>query len=177
MDQKQQKPKETHHHHHHQSEKGSSRPPVWDCGSSLYDSFELKSFERQLDSAITSTRTLSMPHLTSSSSYKQPQPKLPQKQQQQQQPNIDFSKKSSSSKFSRSFHKLLRSLFRPKQHRHRSQDGFYVVYDTSGTLSTIPELPEMAPDYDALSPEMKSLVRRTTSDRLTAASIAGISCA
>lgn len=163
MDQKLQKRKET---DLHQSHKGSSRPPVWDCGSSLYDSFELKSFERQLDSAITSTRTLSMPHLTSSSSYKQ----------QPQQPNFDFSKKSSS-KFSRSFHKLLRSLFRPKQHRHRSRDGFYVVYDTSGTLSTIPELPEMAPDYDALSPEMKSLVRRTASDRFTAASIAGISCA
>lgn len=33
---------------------------VWDCDSCLYDSFELRSFKRQLDSAIA-TRTLSMP--------------------------------------------------------------------------------------------------------------------
>ncbi|GKD87177.1 hypothetical protein Tco_1358331, partial [Tanacetum coccineum] len=46
---------------------------VWDCESSLYDSFELKSFERQLDSAI-SARTMSMPHLSSSSIRGQPPP-------------------------------------------------------------------------------------------------------
>ncbi|XP_020089213.1 uncharacterized protein LOC109710844 [Ananas comosus] len=34
---------------------------IWDCGSSLYDSFELDSFKRRLDSAIAS-RSLSMPH-------------------------------------------------------------------------------------------------------------------
>ncbi|KAK2969886.1 hypothetical protein RJ640_015454 [Escallonia rubra] len=75
--------------------------PVWDCGSSLYDSFELKSFERQLDSAITSSRTLSMPHL----SNRQPRPPP-------QQPQSPPKK---SSKISRSLQKLLRFVFRPKQ--------------------------------------------------------------
>ncbi|XAR70195.1 hypothetical protein NMG60_11026970 [Bertholletia excelsa] len=41
----------------------SSKALVWDCESSLYDSFELKSFERQLGLAIAS-RSLSMPHLS-----------------------------------------------------------------------------------------------------------------
>ncbi|KAI4372110.1 hypothetical protein MLD38_010388 [Melastoma candidum] len=36
---------------------------VWDCGSTLYDSFELESLRRQLDSAL-SARSLSMPHLS-----------------------------------------------------------------------------------------------------------------
>ncbi|XP_010436884.1 PREDICTED: uncharacterized protein LOC104720705 [Camelina sativa] len=38
---------------------------VWDCGSTLYDSFELNSFKRQLDSAIStsSARTMSMSRL------------------------------------------------------------------------------------------------------------------
>ncbi|GFP86706.1 hypothetical protein PHJA_000814400 [Phtheirospermum japonicum] len=33
---------------------------IWDCGSSLYDSFELKALEKLLDSAILS-KSLSMP--------------------------------------------------------------------------------------------------------------------
>uniref|UniRef100_A0A5B7BH69 Uncharacterized protein n=1 Tax=Davidia involucrata TaxID=16924 RepID=A0A5B7BH69_DAVIN len=145
---------------------------VWDCGSSLYDSFELKSFERQLDSAIAS-RTLSMPHLPDRRVLPPPLP-LP--------PPQPVSKKSS--KISRSFQKLLRSVFRPKQSnsslfrvQERSQDRFYVVYDRSGVLSTIPEVPETGAEYGGLSPEIKSsLARRTASDRFTATSI-GISCA
>ncbi|CAI9762567.1 unnamed protein product [Fraxinus pennsylvanica] len=125
-------------------------PPIWDCGSSLYDSFERKAFEKQLDSAITS-RTLSMPHL--SDRRLQPPATGPQ----------ILNKKSS--KLSRSFHKLLRSVFRQKH--NKSGDGFYVAYDTSSTLSTIPE----APEFDGLSPEIRSLVRRTASDRFTATSI------
>ncbi|KAK2994759.1 hypothetical protein RJ640_001665 [Escallonia rubra] len=135
--------------------------PVWDCGSSLYDSFELKSFERQLDSAITSSRTLSMPHL----SNRQPRPPPQQPQ--------SLPKKSS--KISRSLQKLLRSVFRPKQQsntavfcvQESSQEGFFVVYDKSGGgLSTIPEAPETAAEYDVLSLEMNSLARQTASDRL-----------
>ncbi|XP_059662231.1 uncharacterized protein LOC132308230 [Cornus florida] len=149
---------------------GKGRPPVWDCGSSLYDSFELKSFERQLDSAIAS-RTLSMPHLSDRRVLPPPPP----------QPLQPVSKKSS--KLSRSFHKFLRSIFRPKQNnsslfqlQERSQDGFYVVYDRFGSLTTIPEVPETGVEPSSLSPEMKALVRRTASDRFTATSI-GISCA
>ncbi|KAL3499246.1 hypothetical protein ACH5RR_038339 [Cinchona calisaya] len=153
----------------------NSNPPVWDCGSSLYDSFELKSFERQLDSAINS-RTLSMPHLANRQVISH---HLPQPSSQSKKP---------SSKISRSFHRLLRSLFKPKSQNGRNntsffpakdqqppaaQDGFFVVYDRSRTLSTIPEIPEL----DGFSPEInKSLVRRTASDRFTVTSI-GISCA
>ncbi|BAH93554.1 uncharacterized protein [Oryza sativa Japonica Group] len=48
---------------------------VWDCGSALYDSYELTSFRRQLDAAVLSCggRSLSMPHLLSSSSTQQQQ--------------------------------------------------------------------------------------------------------
>lgn len=152
----------------------SNKTPIWDCGSSLYDSFELKSFERQLDSAIAS-RSLSMPHLPDRRILI---PSSNSQQQQEQQQTQPISKKSS--KISRSFQKLLKSLFRQKQnnsplfsgHKQSIGDGFYVVYDKSGALTTIPE----GPEYDNLSPEIKSLVRRTGSERFTVASI-GISCA
>uniref|UniRef100_A0A7N0V4B6 Uncharacterized protein n=1 Tax=Kalanchoe fedtschenkoi TaxID=63787 RepID=A0A7N0V4B6_KALFE len=46
------------------SSKAVNKSQVWDCGSSLYDSFELNSFNRQLDSVIkASSRTLYLPHL------------------------------------------------------------------------------------------------------------------
>ncbi|PAN23905.2 hypothetical protein PAHAL_4G132300 [Panicum hallii] len=39
---------------------------VWDCGSALYDSYELAAFTRQLDAAVLACgRSLSMPHLPS----------------------------------------------------------------------------------------------------------------
>jgi len=44
---------------HKQSHYEKPKSHVWDCGSTLYDSFELNSFKRQLDSAIA-TRTFSM---------------------------------------------------------------------------------------------------------------------
>ncbi|XP_019151216.1 PREDICTED: uncharacterized protein LOC109147980 [Ipomoea nil] len=158
-------------------EDAATKPVIWDCGSSLYDSFELKSFERQLDSALAS-RSLSMPHLSDRRIVHDLQPPPP--------PSQPKRSPSSSSRISRSLQKLLKSVFRPKQtssgggikHLFRvpepSRGGsFYVVYDKSGeALSTIPEVPES----DILSPEMKSLVRRTASERFTAASI-GISCA
>ncbi|KAK9275425.1 hypothetical protein L1049_022690 [Liquidambar formosana] len=136
---------------------------VWDCDSSLYDSFELKSFTRQLDSAITSTRTLSMPRL-SDHHRRAPPPPPP--------PSVPVSKKSS--KISRSFHKLLKSVFGSKANNGsllRPQDRLY-VHDRSHVLSTIPE----DVDYAGLSPEVNSLARRTASDRFTATSM-GISCA
>uniref|UniRef100_A0A0E0LC61 Uncharacterized protein n=1 Tax=Oryza punctata TaxID=4537 RepID=A0A0E0LC61_ORYPU len=48
---------------------------VWDCGSALYDSYELTSFRRQLDAAVFSCggRSLSMPHLSSTPSPTQQQ--------------------------------------------------------------------------------------------------------
>ncbi|KAL5551938.1 hypothetical protein UlMin_002114 [Ulmus minor] len=141
------------------------KPHVWDCGSTLYDSFELNSFKRQLDSAI-SCRTLSMPHLSDRRAPVLAPPPPPAKK---------------SSKLSRSLNKLLRSVFRPKPNsspvyrvQEQSEDGFFVVYDKSGSLTTIPEVPEI--DFGGLSPEIGSLVRRTGSERFPAASL-GISCA
>jgi hypothetical protein len=36
---------------------------LWDCGSALYDSYELTAFKRQLDAAVLACRSISMPHL------------------------------------------------------------------------------------------------------------------
>ena len=143
---------------------------VWDCGSSLYDSFELNSFKRQLDSAISS-RSLSMPHLSDRRVLPTPEPPAPAPAPAKKP-----------SKISRSINKLLRSMFRPKpivrfQDQQSKGDGgpIFVVYDKSGSLTTIPEAPEI--DFGAFSPEIGSLVNRTGSERLTAANSIGISCA
>ncbi|KAF5818867.1 hypothetical protein HanXRQr2_Chr02g0071011 [Helianthus annuus] len=142
---------------------------VWDCESSLYDSYELKSFQQQLDSAI-STRTMSMPHLSSSSSLRrEPPPPQP----------FDHNPASKKhSRLTRSFSKLIRSVFRSRHNRRNTstKDEMFFVYDTSSVLSTISEVPEMVPDFDLLSPDMKSLVTRTRSDRFRPTSL-GISCA
>ncbi|WOH12271.1 hypothetical protein DCAR_0831773 [Daucus carota subsp. sativus] len=163
--------------------KGSQKATVWDCGSSLYDSFELKSFERQLDSAISSARSLSMPHLTDTRRF--PQPDSGQHQTQYDPPQISSKK---SSKISRSFNKLMRTLFRTKQSpstlfRVQSQRAYHDrVYDRYGALTTIPEVSENANagDYEGgFSPEMRSasnLVERSASERFAATSV-GISCA
>ncbi|XP_050377656.1 uncharacterized protein LOC126794905 [Argentina anserina] len=152
------------------SEVKSSRR-VWDCGSSLYDSFELNSFKRELDSAI-SCRTMSMPHL---SDRRAPLPKQPQ-------PAVVAKKPS---KFSRSINKLLRSVFKPKtssgpvfrleEQSKKTRDGFHVVYDKSGALTTIPEV--VPHECSGFSPEIGSLVRRTGSERFTSTASIGISCA
>ncbi|TXG50641.1 hypothetical protein EZV62_023165 [Acer yangbiense] len=152
-----------------------SQSLVWDCGSSLYDSFELNSFKRQLDSAMVS-RTQSMPRLSDNhhrSAPLPPQPPLPPL------PSVP-KKSSSSSKISRSIQRLLKSVFKSKQSsgsmlklKDRSNDEYWILYDKTGALTTIPEVPEI--DFGGLSPEINSLVRRTASDRISAASIA-ISC-
>ncbi|KAF5478118.1 hypothetical protein F2P56_004705 [Juglans regia] len=151
---------------HKEKQHDKPKSLVWDCGSSLYDSFELNSFKRQLDSAI-SCRTMSMPHLPDRRAPPKPQPppSVPKK----------------SSKISRSLQKLLRSVFKPKPTstsvlnvQNQSKEGtFYVVYDKSGALNTIPEVPEL--DFSGISPEIGSLVGKSTSERFTATSI-GISC-
>lgn len=72
-------------HHHHKAVVAAdgggagAAALVWDCGSALYDSYELTSFRRQLDAAVFSCggRSLSMPHLTSSSSTQQHQQQMP----------------------------------------------------------------------------------------------------
>ncbi|CAA0812109.1 Unknown protein [Striga hermonthica] len=59
-----------------QSSEHTKYQAIWDCGSSLYDSFELRSVERLLDSAIAS-KSLWMPHVSGGCRHS-PQPsKLP----------------------------------------------------------------------------------------------------
>lgn len=152
-------------HKRNQYEKPKSH--VWDCGSTLYDSFELNSFKRQLDSAIA-TRSFSMS-------------RIPDRQVPPPPPPPQASKSNKTSKLSRSLHKFLRSVFKPKPSpssvvrvQDQSKDGFYFVYDKSGALTTIPEAPEI--DFSKLSPEIGSLVRKSASERFTATPI-GISCA
>ncbi|XP_039022786.1 uncharacterized protein LOC120155292 [Hibiscus syriacus] len=88
------------------------------------------------------------------------------------------------SKFSRSIVKLFKSMFKSRQSsRHsvlwlkqRSLEEYYVIYDKTGALTTIPEVPEI--DFGGLSPEINSLViERSESEIFTAASTVGISCA
>ncbi|KAF3448681.1 hypothetical protein FNV43_RR09394 [Rhamnella rubrinervis] len=152
----------------------AAKSRVWDCGSTLYDSFELNSFKRQLDSAIA-CRTMSMPHL--SDDRRAPPPPPPPPPQQPTTVN-----KKTYSKISRSLNKLLRSVFKFKASsspvfrvKEQSEDGFFLIYDKSGALTTIPEVPEI--DFGGFSPEIGSLVKRTGSERFAATSIGISSCA
>ncbi|KAA3460102.1 putative inactive serine/threonine-protein kinase slob1 isoform X1 [Gossypium australe] len=88
------------------------------------------------------------------------------------------------SKFSRSILKLFKSVFKFRQSsshsvlwlKQRSLGDYFVVYDKTGALTTIPEVPEI--DFGGLSPEINSLVvERSESESFTAASTVGISCA
>ncbi|CAL5187407.1 unnamed protein product [Lathyrus oleraceus] len=155
-----------------------SNKTVWDCGSTLYDSFELNSFKHQLDSAIN-RRTLSMSH-------------LPERRVTVLQKSSSSSYSSSVTsrkpyKISRSFRKFIRSVFKSSNDKSNvssssnsfkvqekySNERFYVVYDKSGSvLSTIPEAPEF--EIGSLSPEISSLVKRSASERFTTI---GIACA
>ncbi|KAE9614080.1 hypothetical protein Lalb_Chr05g0224201 [Lupinus albus] len=161
---------------------------VWDCGSTLYDSYELNSFKSQLSSAIAnSPRSLSMPHFTQRyhhqdfSLNKQQPPPPPSSLNHCMFNNKSF-------KISRSFQKLLRFVFKGnklsknsnslyKVKDNYSKEGcFYVVYDKSDqpVLSTIPELPEF--EIGGLSPETSSSVTKSASERFSAI-FTGISCA
>ncbi|XP_028774849.1 probable serine/threonine-protein kinase pats1 [Neltuma alba] len=162
-----------------------TKAALWDCGSTLYDSFELNSFKCQLDSAIAnSARSLSMPHL-SDRGLPAPPPPPP-----------TMSKKPF--KISRSLQKLLRSVFKLNNNNHnhhslkkassvkssrssfqvpqKSGERYLVVYDKQSgpVLSSIPELPEF--EMAKVSPDITSLVKRSASERFTPTTM-GISCA
>lgn len=146
------------------------RSKVWDCDSCLYDSFELKSFKRQLDSAIAS-RSLSMPRF----SREVPLPPPP----------VTLSRSTSSRRISRKFHRILRSVFRLKPELVSASTGgerpvdvhYFMHQSTGGVLPTIPERWEQGGDLSSISPEFDSrVIRKTVSERFTGR-IAGISCA
>ncbi|KAJ4957094.1 hypothetical protein NE237_013877 [Protea cynaroides] len=125
---------------------------IWDCGSSLYDSFELNSFQRQLDSFIVSSRSLSMPHLSHSDHH--------------HHHHHNIKRSSTSSKLFRSLQKLIRSIFRSKSapgslfqmKKGRAQEEY-------NGFSTVPEM------------AFDSLPRRTVSERFTLSAPLGISFA
>ncbi|WOL08288.1 hypothetical protein Cni_G17041 [Canna indica] len=83
---------------------GSLNKLIWDCGSSLYDSYELKSLTKQFDSALAA-RCFSMPHysLTTGSSPSSPA-RAPKKRPS----------------FAKSIRKMIRSVMRSKP---RAADG------------------------------------------------------
>lgn len=138
----------------HGEEEAKSR--VWDCDSSLYDSFELRSFKRQLDSAISS-RTLSMPRLL---------------EVQRPSPNPITRR---SSKISRSVQKLIRSIFgrKPSSGTVVGRDGWlenglYVFPPRclgEGGLPKIPEVCEGGINSGGVSPEFGPMVWRSASER------------
>ncbi|XP_056849451.1 uncharacterized protein LOC130494668 isoform X3 [Raphanus sativus] len=139
---------------------------VWDCESTLYDSFELNSFNRQLDNAISSSaRSMSMPHLPPPPSETTSSPST---------------KKQPSNKISRSLKKLVKSIFRQKQSNTPfkachgvDMDKYYVVFDNTGSLTTIPESRE---SLELGRSEINSLDRKTVSERFPPSRLAGISC-
>lgn len=144
---------------------------VWDCESTLYDSFELNSFNRQLDSAISSSaRSMSMPH-----NFPSPPPS--------ETTSSSSTKKRSSNKISRSLQKLIKSIFRQKQsttpfkacdYHGVDMDKYYVVFDKQGSLTTIPESGEST---ELVGSEINnSLARKTVSERFPPSRLAGISC-
>lgn len=172
----------------------SNRNNVWDCESTLYDSYELNSIKIQLGSAIAnSPRTLSMPHLSERRHHHHHSLQQPQ---QPQPPSSSHCMSNKSFKISRSFQKLIGFVFKSSTNnkprisssasssgsntshqvadKYSNKERFYVVYDKSeAVLSTIPELPEF--EIGGLSPEISSLVRKSASERFTSIST-GITC-
>ncbi|MCD7450315.1 hypothetical protein HAX54_005294 [Datura stramonium] len=134
---------------------------IWDCESSLYDSFELKSFERQLDRAIAS-RTMSMPHLLSSSRV------VPISSSSQYSQSYHMSG-SKGSKISRSFQKIIKSVFRSKHSSPFSpvQEAKSSNERRSNALSPISGVAEYDIGHSTLDIK-SSLERRIKSTRFTA---------
>ncbi|CAL1386475.1 unnamed protein product [Linum trigynum] len=181
----------------------ASAAAVWDCGSALYDSFELRSFEKQLYSAINS-RTLSMPHLPDrrvapdpAQSNTAPLHHPPKKNNSLDKnisdpiPEAKKRASSSSSRISKSVRRFFKSVFikatssgggnynRKEEDKKRSFNGgeVYFVYDKTGALSTIPEVPESEKNFGLSN--ISSLAKRSLSERFTAATTAaavGVSC-
>ncbi|XP_010418491.1 PREDICTED: uncharacterized protein LOC104704066 [Camelina sativa] len=146
---------------------------VWDCESTLYDSFELNSFNRQLDSAISSSaRSMSMPHLSHTPPPPPSETTTWSLTKKQQSPN----------KISRSLGKLIKSMFRQKEESNATfkaghdrgvdMDKYFVVFDKTGSLTTIPESGEST---EMVGSDINSLVRKTTSERFPRSRLVGVS--
>ncbi|CAL5053101.1 unnamed protein product [Urochloa decumbens] len=139
---------------------------VWDCGSALYDSYELAAFTRQLDAAVLACghRSLSMPHLTAAA----PPPAYAQLQEAGHRRRM----RRLPSLLRRLFSKVLR-LRLPSPHWGARASAPYRTGDDgagspwSGALTSIPE------EQSSSSPEMGAspvvpgtrTLRKTQSER------------
>lgn len=142
---------------------------VWDCGSVLYDSYELTAFKRQLDAAVlASSRSLSMPHLTSSVATTSP-PTAADVQHHQQQARRRRRRRLPAL-LRRLFSKMLRLRLFPatgaRGARYRpGDDGTGSPW--SGALTSIPEEQSSSSPETAESPvePASSNLRKTQSER------------
>lgn len=127
-----------------QPQEAEARSHIWDCDSCLYDSFELKSFKRQLDSTIFS-RTSSMPR----------------------QPPLPLSKRSW--KIARVLRKILGSVFLKKPTSNSEMGVSVMCSSTGGVLPKIPDVWETDINCSGrISPEIeKLLVSKSASERFT----------
>lgn len=137
---------------------------AWDCGSALYDSYELAVFTRQLDAAVLACgRSLSMPHLAAATT--------PPLAGVQLQGAGRRRKRRLPALLRRLFSKVLRLRLSPgpargAPYRTRDEDGAGSPW--SGALTSIPE------EQSSSSPEMgssspvepgRSALRKTQSER------------
>lgn len=179
--------------YHQPSEEGQiinskqvSKSQVWDCGSSLYDSFELNSFNRQLDSAIkASSRTLSMPHLTERRApplIQEPVPIITTLTKHQVMPK-------KASKISNSFKKIMKSVFGSSTYvrnyksspsikpacRCETQKESFFVYNGSKSVRFLTSIPEVHENDELGKMSLYStpVVRRAASERFTTALVSG----
>ena len=142
---------------------------VWDCGSALYDSYELSSGRRQLDAAVLSCcgRSLSMPHQPSSSSTQQQQ--MPAGRRRRRRRRLP-------AMLRRLFGKVLLRLRFPVASR-AARGGWYDYgahgdgrpgSPWSGALTSIPEesaSPENGPSSSPLVDDGPSALRKAQSER------------
>uniref|UniRef100_J3MEM5 Uncharacterized protein n=1 Tax=Oryza brachyantha TaxID=4533 RepID=J3MEM5_ORYBR len=155
---------------------GGAGALVWDCGSALYDSYELTSFRRQLDAAVLSCgggRSLSMPHHLPSSAQTQQQ-QLPAGRRRRRRRRIP-------EMLRRLFGKVLLRLRFPASRAARGgwyDDGAHgdgrPGSPWSGALTSIPEesaspengaLPSTSPLVDAGGEPSAPRLRKAQSER------------
>ncbi|KAJ1259233.1 hypothetical protein BS78_10G138900 [Paspalum vaginatum] len=148
----------------------SSGGLVWDCGSALYDSYELTAFKSQLDAAVS--RSLSMPHLTAGVATAAADHDV----QQHQQARRRRRRRRLPALLRRVFSKVLRlRLMLPamgqrgaRYHHRTGDDGAGSPW--SGALTSIPEeQSSSSPEMGASSPVDPaggpSKLRKTQSER------------
>lgn len=145
---------------------------LWDCGSVLYDSYELTAFKRQLDAAVlASSRSLSMPHLITATTSPPTAAAAADAQHHQQQARRRGKRRRLPALLRRLFSKVLRLRLFPAT---GARGGRYRTADDgtgspwSGALTSIPE------EHSSSSPEMaespvvdhaQSKLRKTQSER------------